>query len=37
MYRVLVGKPEGMRHWGDPGMDGRRIIRWIFRMWDVVV
>jgi len=21
-------------HWGDPGVDGR-IIRWIFRKWDV--
>jgi hypothetical protein len=23
-------------HWGDPGVDGR-IIRWIFRKWDVGV
>jgi hypothetical protein len=23
-------------HWGDPGIDGR-IIRWIFRKWDVGV
>jgi hypothetical protein len=22
-------------HWGDPGLDGRIILRWIFRMWDV--
>jgi hypothetical protein len=22
-------------HWGDPGVDGRKILRWIFRMWDV--
>jgi len=21
--------------WGDPGPDGRMIIRWIFRKWDV--
>jgi hypothetical protein len=23
-------------HWGDPGVDGRLILRWIFRKWDVV-
>jgi hypothetical protein len=22
-------------HLGDPGIDGRIILRWIFRMWDV--
>jgi len=22
-------------HWGDPGVDGRLILRWIFRKWDV--
>jgi hypothetical protein len=37
VYRVLVGKPEGNRHWGDPGVDGRIILGWIFRKWDVVV
>jgi hypothetical protein len=21
-------------HWGDPGVDGRIILRWIFRKWD---
>jgi hypothetical protein len=21
--------------WGDPGVDGRIILRWIFRKWDV--
>ena len=31
VYRVLVGKPEGRR----PGLDGRIILRWIFRKWDV--
>jgi len=20
-------------HWGDPGVDGRIILRWIFRKW----
>jgi hypothetical protein len=24
-------------HWGDPGVDGRIIIRRVFRMWDVGV
>jgi hypothetical protein len=31
VYRVLVGKPGGMNHWGDPGADGKIILRWIFR------
>jgi hypothetical protein len=22
-------------HWGDPGVDGRIIFRWIFKKWDV--
>jgi hypothetical protein len=22
-------------HWGDPGVDGRIILRWIFRKWDI--
>jgi hypothetical protein len=32
VYRVLVGKPGGKR---EPGMDGRIILRWIFRKWYV--
>jgi hypothetical protein len=35
VYRVLVGKSEGKSHWGDPGVDRRIILRWIFRKWDV--
>jgi hypothetical protein len=30
------GKPEG-NHWGDPGVDWRIILRWVFRKWDVGV
>jgi len=30
--RVLVGKPEVKRPLG--GVDGRIILRWIFRKWD---
>jgi len=29
VYRVLVSKPE------DPGIDGRIILRWNLRKWDV--
>jgi hypothetical protein len=35
--RVLMGKPEGKNHWGDPGVDVRLILGWIFRKWDVGV
>jgi hypothetical protein len=31
VYRVLVGKPEERDHWADPGVDGRIILRWIFK------
>jgi hypothetical protein len=32
-YRVLAGKPEVKRHWGDPCVDKRIILEWIFRKW----
>ena len=32
LYRVLMGKPNA-----DCGIDGRIILRWILRMWDVGV
>jgi hypothetical protein len=36
VYRVLVGKPEVKRHLGDPVVDGRKILRCIFRKWNGV-
>jgi len=35
VYRVLVGKPERKTPLGKPGVDGRIILRWIFRKSDV--
>ena len=37
VYRILVVKPEGKNHLGDPGVDGRIILRWIFWKYDVGV
>jgi hypothetical protein len=37
VYRVLVGKPEGKRAVGRPIVDGRIILGWIFRKWNVGV
>jgi len=34
---VLVGKPEGRNHWGDLGIDGWIILRWISRRWNVCI
>jgi hypothetical protein len=35
VYRVLMGKLRVRDHLGDTGLDGRIILRWIFRrrMW----
>jgi len=33
----LVGNPEGRDHFEDPTADGRIILRWILRKWDVGV
>ena len=37
VHNVLVGKPEGKSKWGDQAVDGRIILRWIFRKWEGVV
>ena len=33
VYRVLVGRPEGKRPLEDSGVEGKIILRWIFRNW----
>ena len=33
-HRDLVGKPEGRNHLEDPGVDGRKILQWIFKKRD---
>ena len=37
VYRVFGrgGNLLERDHLGDPGVDGRIILRWFFRMWDV--
>ena len=33
VHRVLVGKPKGKRPVGRPRLDGRLLLRWIFKKW----
>jgi hypothetical protein len=37
VYRVLVGNAKEKDQWGDPGVDGRIILRWNFGKWDVMI
>jgi hypothetical protein len=32
-YRIKVARPEGTRPLGDPGIDVRVILKWIFKKW----
>jgi hypothetical protein len=34
VYRVLVGNPRERDHLEDTGIDGRIILRWIFKKCD---
>jgi hypothetical protein len=33
-YRILVGKPEEKFHLEDLRLDGRIILKWIFKKWE---
>jgi hypothetical protein len=35
VYRLLVENLRERGHLRDPGVDGRIILRWIFRKWNV--
>jgi hypothetical protein len=35
VYRILVGKLREIDHLGDPGADGRIILKWFLRKLDV--
>jgi hypothetical protein len=35
VFRVFRGNLGERYHWGDPGVDGRIILRWIFRKWNM--
>jgi hypothetical protein len=36
-YKVFTEMFNGRDHWGDPGVDGRIILEWIFGKWEVGV
>jgi hypothetical protein len=34
VYRVVVGNLRERDHLEDPGVNGRTMLKWIFRKWD---
>jgi len=36
-YGTWIDVKRERDHWGDPNIDGRIILRWIFRKWEGVV
>jgi len=36
-FSVKAPQAENINVWGDAGVEGRIILRWIFRKWDVGV
>jgi len=34
IYSILVGRPEGRNYLEDQSVDGRRLLKWIFKKWD---
>jgi hypothetical protein len=34
VYRVMMGNLRERDCWGDPGVDGRMMLRCIFRKWE---
>jgi hypothetical protein len=37
IYRAWLGNLRERDHWGEPGVEGRIMLRWIVRKWDVRV
>jgi len=34
MHRVLVERPERRNHFAELGIEGEKLLKWIFRNWD---
>jgi len=33
---IIIIETQGGYHWGDPDVDGRMVLRWIFGKWEGV-